>query len=602
MLKGLMQHKPVKCIINNKEQLKPAGTKIDTISINYTDSNIPQIKLTATDIGLKTLSSTLLNMSLTNGGKYKIVYSADGVNKEELATMSDNCLWFEELDSNTDSIICIKITLPSSTSVNLQVYRNPYEELIIKQILKYEIKDAGTIKLCNRNSYTNNLIQKHSIMPSEIVNLVPSITNGEPVKVGNMWFKYIHDGYFDGYYYASSDNKTWTQLSIRNRFSSGTQTVSPSDIQYMGGLYLVYTYYESQSPQYTLMYSRDGINWQNTPVTCDGKLGLVYCHNGKFAIYNYYPSSRESLGILDINSLSVTYPSTLSSSTMHNFYYYNNKLYMTKATGTSANIYYSTDLGKTWTSCLSVSRTKANTTGPNTAQLYFANNTFIAHIHNAKVSTYYSTDGITFTEVSKFTYSGTIDSYDDCHYLREVRFNKGIWLIEDMYSSSKYYYYYCSQDGITWIYITGSGNIFLDRAKYQINIYYIKNAWLIGDGYEFDGWGNGAVYRTTDITQEITKDNYVMGRYGDFSNIRCALINDIVFIGSKTHFRGPIKYSLDNGLTWNTFINTNCYFGGFHKQGNTYYIVQSTSPNSDATYTYHKIDAENNLLYSEALK
>ena len=435
MLLGFMQ-KPPKTVINLEGSVKKAYYKKRTYKSidNYKDSNIPQIRLRATDSSELSLTLNSESFSLYNNTNYIVHYrvystSTDYEEGTCYGSIQDNSIGIEDKSN------CIKLTVNSNTNLTINIYRMAVYEVVITQVLTYTLSTKTVSK--DNTLYTpfvkyNQTTLKNFIKEKEF--------KGIPLASHMMYYNYVNNKYityFGSKLYYSEDLNSWTKITM------------PSSTTYIGyyyGLYIAMTegglYYSTDLNSWTQPDSLPNYNMGSSIKTVNGKLFI------SSTSWTYYSD----------NGIDWTQMSILIHFSNSNFVYWNNSYYYMTDTAVKT----STDL-QTWTD----TTVPLNRSGGN--KFIYNNDILISYpattVNNTGIQ--YTTDGITWK---------TVDTFTDQN-ISEIAFNNNTWVCTTPNIGA-----YKSTNGRYWSKLT------IDWTVSDINlapskIIYKNNTWCIVLGY-----------------------------------------------------------------------------------------------------------------------
>ena len=362
MLKGLMQHRPIKLYrADGSYTTKKFMSKVQIAeNINFTDSGIPQIALKNSDIGVKTLTSSSLNMLIQNGKQYKITvdiytyYDSENGNHKiktvnYYSTASNNYI-----DINNDQLF-IELKYVNTNQIVLYISKLNYLYIVIKKIESYTPTNTKEHTL------------KHDITPITYKALpnsfsLPSTTTTDRfsrpyyLEANNRLFKMDVEGL-----HFSDDGKVFTKMPF-NYVTYPADEADPDPrpydnyihIYYTQGVYLLHAYktrYSSGNPtyisltnsyeSYPMYYSEDCINWYG--ITCsygpsDYLLKLRICNDRIFflssaGIHEFDPKTKKLTLVFDDTA---DQQSTAVATYIKDLFYFKGLYFMVSAYRTSA--------------------------------------------------------------------------------------------------------------------------------------------------------------------------------------------------------------------------------------------------------------------------
>ena len=439
MLLGLMQ-KPPKTVVSLEGSIKKSHYKKRTYKSidNYQDSNIPQIRLRATDSSELSLTLGSETLSLYNNTNYIVHYqvystSADYEEGTCYGSIQDNSVSIEDKSN------CIKLTVNSNTNLTINIYRIGVYEVVITQVLTYTLSTKTVLK---DNTLYNPLVKYTQ------TTLKPFIQEKEfkgiPLMSYTMKYTYANNKYITYYnsiLYYSEDLNSWTKITM------------PSSTNYIGyyhGMYIALTsgglYYSTDLNSWTHPDSLPSVNMGSSIKVINGKLFVTSSSSS-------YPWTYYSDNGIDWTRMSIKIAFSYT-----NFVYWNNTYYY--MTGTTAKT--STDL-QTWT----------DTTVPldrSTGNRFIYNNSILISypvntVNNTGVQ--YTTDGTTWKTVSTFT----------DQYISEIAFNNNTWVCTTTNVGV-----YKSTNGRSWSKLDIDPTV-TDMNLAPSKIIYKNNTWCIVLGY-----------------------------------------------------------------------------------------------------------------------
>lgn len=384
------------------------------------NSNIPRISIKGEDSSKVTLTSENLNLytNISSTQNYKIIYTICYVENPTVAyrdTKEYNSTTTNSKLELEDTGISLSLSIESSTSLNITVYKLDYYAIEIEKILFFP-QDTSTVSLGFNKIYPVEVTKTQ-----EALSLSSSTQSCQGCNqltcTGNILLAAVYDLALEteeqGIFRSNDQGQSWTQIlsgaSTICHIANGNAIVSNQG-------YLKYC------PVSNLTYNT--VPWTTSNLNLGSFDSITYSYETKKYIV---ASFNHSEGLYYSTSLSTWTKCTLPKSSGFYKVIYSKDKQIWVAIANGSGLYYSTD-GITWT--------QSNITSCNgdTKNLYYAQGLFVSTGGQDTISIVTSTDGKTWTKRQ------TVNSGIQCIY-----YNHGVWLA-GTYSDG----IYASKDGITW--------------------------------------------------------------------------------------------------------------------------------------------------------